>query len=146
MTGGGGGKKGRLLQQGEGGKLCGCVVFWESEHWSFCLSASPLREQRGDKVKLSNFCSNAHTKCVTYTCTAPLCQHLLSLLPTPANYSFTFSWMLYQGMPSHYSSQLATAKGRLLHTATRLKVSSHTAGHCHRPWALWVRSVYVYQI
>lgn len=52
-----------------------------------------------------------------------LCQHLPSLLPTPANYSFTFRGTLYQGTPSHYSSQLAAAKGRLLRTDARRKVT-----------------------
>lgn len=72
----------------------------------FCLSASALQEQ---KVKLSD------SKCP--------CQHLPSLLPAPANYSLTFLGTLYQGTPSHYSSQLAAAKGRLLRTNTRRKVT-----------------------
>lgn len=95
---------------------------------SFCLSASPLWSQRADKVKLSKTFFFSRTHSLTHTHTPPLCQHLCSLLPTPANYSFTFSWILYQGLPSHYSRQLATAKGQLLHTATPAKGQQLTHG------------------
>ena len=69
----------------------------------------------------------------THVHTAALSAPALPLLPTPSNYSSTFSWTLYRGVPSHYSRQLATAKGQLLHATTRLKVSSHGAGRCHGP-------------
>lgn len=44
----------------------------------------------------------------------PDCQRLLLPIPTPANYSVTFSWTLYRGTPSHYGSQLAAADGPAL--------------------------------
>lgn len=127
MTGDGGGKRGRILWPSRE-NWCGCVWVWKIKRWR--LSSLWAEGRRGETFK---------TFASTYTCPQRLCQHLDSLLPTPVNYSFTFSWMLYYGMPSHYSRQLATVKGQPLRTATRLKVSSHTAGHCHRPWALCTR-------
>lgn len=103
-------------------KLC-CV--WERRH---CLTVSPLREQRGDEVKPSRLFAPAQT------CNLPLCQHLLLLHPAPANYSFTFSWTLYRGTPSHYSSQLALSKDRLLPAKRSARPDT---GHAGREAPLW---------
>lgn len=113
MTGGGWRKKGR--SDGFSSlALCLGLVEKALKLLSVCFPSLWAKGRPGETFK--NFCTSTYTKYAAFTCTPPLRQHLNSLLPKPANYSFTFSWMLYQGMPSHYSRQLATAKGRPLRT------------------------------
>lgn len=117
-----------------GGKWCTCLGFGSE-------STEATVSLRWNITFASTFAQIRNCTC------APLpCQHLPLLLPTPANYSFTFSWMCYQGISSHYSNQMAKAKGWLMHATTRQKVSSHAAEHCDRPRALWVRWVFVHHV
>lgn len=52
------------------GKVMCLSWFWERKHWNFCLSASPIREQRGDKVK-HHFCTNTKLHKLTASLSAP---------------------------------------------------------------------------
>lgn len=64
---------------------------------SVCFTSLGAKGRQGEALSISG----THTSCVTYARILPLCQHLHRLLPTPANYHFTFCWVRYQDMPSH---------------------------------------------